>query len=408
MDNEEKDQHQNTKQPPKRIDPNSFPHRPSNPGRPPPATIENLEHLLEQGGFACRFNVIKKRTELRHADGTRASMSEIVSFALQNAFGTGWLYQFIDEIAAAHPYNPVEEWIRSKAWDGKDRLPEIYDTIIPTDEYPAELKETLLRRWLLSVTQAALAQGPFRARGVLTLQGEQGIGKTSWIGRLLPPGELRNDYILLDHHMDGSNKDSVINAVTHFIVEIGELDSSFKKDIARLKGFLTNDCDKFRKPYGREVVEHPRRTVFAATVNDDRFLVDSTGNSRWWTIAIHKMRWHHDVDMQQLYAQLAVALEGNERWWLTPAEERQLAEYNLRHRSVSAIAERVLEYADPDSKANGHYMTAIEVLRAIGITNPTTAQCRECGAALRECFGPPSRVNGRHKWKVKERDNNIY
>ena len=69
--------------------------------------------------------------------------------------------------------------------------------------------------------------------------------------------------------------------------------------------------------------------MFAATVNDDRFLVDATGNSRWWTIAVRLIRYDHDIDLQQLYAQLAAELEGGEQWWLTPKEERQLAEYNL-------------------------------------------------------------------------------
>ena len=47
----------------------------------------------------------------------------------------------------------------------------------------------------------------------------------------MPAGDLRNDCILLDHHLDGSNKDLIINAVMHWIVEIGELDFSFK-DVA--------------------------------------------------------------------------------------------------------------------------------------------------------------------------------
>lgn len=382
------------------IPPTSYPHPPALPGRSPPASIENTEHLLWEGGFHPRYNVIKKRTEIRK-DDKPVSMSEVVSFALRNGFGTGWLYQFIDEIGAKRPFNPVKEWILSKPWDGQDRLPDLYQTIITVDDYPDGLKNVLLKRWLLSATQAAMTEGPFRARGVLTLQGGQGIGKTSWIGNLIPAGDLREDCILLDHHLDGSNKDSVINATMHWIVEIGELDSSFKKDIARLKGFLTNDVDKVRRPYGREVSEYPRRTVFAATVNEARFLIDSTGNSRWWTIAVDKMRWKHDVDMQQLFAQLAAALLNGEKWWLTPVEERQLCDVNLRHRSVSAIAERVLEYVDPDSPLEGTYMTAIQVLTDIGVTNPTTVQCRECGAVLRELFGPPKRVRGRDQWRVK-------
>ena len=46
MDDKEEEQDPTTKQSQSRFDPNGFPHPPSAPGRPPPATIENVAHLL--------------------------------------------------------------------------------------------------------------------------------------------------------------------------------------------------------------------------------------------------------------------------------------------------------------------------------------------------------------------------
>jgi hypothetical protein len=45
-------------------------------------------------------------------------------------------------------------------------------------------------------------------------------------------------------------------------------------------------------------------------------------------------------------------------------------------------------------------MTAMEVLKGMGLFNPSNNQCKECGAVLRELLGPPSRVKGRDKWRV--------
>ena len=140
---------------------------------------------------------------------------------------------------------------------------------------------------------AALKPRGFRGRGVLTFQGPQGIGKTSWVASLVPDPVLRDMVIKLDHHLDPNNKDSILGAISHWIVEIGELDSSFKKDVARLKGVLTSDSDKVRRPYARTESEYPRRTVFFATVNDNNFLVDSTGNTRWWTIPLASIKYQH-------------------------------------------------------------------------------------------------------------------
>lgn len=371
----------------------------------PKTTLSNLEYLLDANGFGCRYNVIKKGLELT-LDGRPASINEVLSLAQFHGMKTGLIPAFVEEIGLRREYNPVKDWIRSKPWDEVRRLPDLYDTIIVQDGYPNWLKEQLIYRWLLSAVAAALTEsgGRFSARGVLTLQGAQGIGKTTWIAALLPAGQMRNDFIKRDHHMDGGNKDSILAAISHWIVEIGELDSSFKKDVARLKGFLTNDCDKLRRPYARGESEYPRRTVFAATLNDDRFLVDNTGNSRWWTIPVKALKYWHEIDMQQVFAELAMDFDSHAQWWLNKDEEAELAKVNLQHRTVSAIAEQIAEYVDLDllAQPNGKFMTAIEVLKDIGVQHPTNPQCKEAASALRDLLGEPKRVQGRSVWRIPQ------
>lgn len=375
---------------------------PPNPGSTGlPATIENLTHLLSAHAIKVSFNVITKRLECLH-QGRTVSLGEVISIANLNQFPTGWVQHFLYEIGASQPRNPIRDWIQSKPWDGTSRLQALCSTIVEAPEYPTPLKNVVLHRWLLSAIAAALSDQPFKARGVLTFQGPQGIGKTSWIKTLLPPGMLREECIKLDHHLDGSDKDSVIGAVGAWITEIGELDSSLRKDVARLKGFLTRDWDKLRPPYAKEQVEWQRRTVFAATVNDEQFLVDHTGNSRWWTISCATLDFNHDIDMQQLFAELAQEFQQGKQWWLTPEEERLLAEYNLRHRSVSAIADRIRDHINLDASlaGSGPYYTPTELLASIGVKSPTNVQCKEAGAALREILGPPKRVQGRERWRI--------
>jgi predicted P-loop ATPase len=147
-------------------------------------------------------------------------------------------------------------------------------------------------------------------------------------------------------------------------------------------------------------MEYDRRTVFAATVNEDRFLVDQTGNSRFWTISLRYIRHQHDIDMQQVFAQAAACLDQGEQWWLTKSEERQLAEYNRRHQSVSVIAELIAECINAEVTWEPPYRTAMQVLKHAGLDRPTNAQCREAGSILRDKFGPPKRVQGREQWRV--------
>ena len=391
------------------LDPKAFPNQPRGASQVVPCTIPNIQHFVKMYGIDVRYNVIRKKLQIvlpghsgtaENAD--HVALTQIISLAALNGIQSGQIPAYIDAIGDRHLYNPVAEWITSKPWDGQDRLPDLYSTLVEHCDYPKQLKEALINRWLLSAVAAALKLEGFHCRGVLTLQGPQAIGKTSWINALVPDAALRGVLIKLDHHLDAGNKDSLLTAISHWIVEIGELDSSFKKDIARLKGFLTAGHDKLRRPYGRGDSEYPRRTVFCASVNDSNFLVDSTGNSRWWTIPVISIDFRHGIDMQQIFAQLAINLEQGEPWWLTSEEEHLLDVQNSKHRVVSATYERLLDAIDiiRCGEANLPAMTAIEVLRNTGIENASMSQCKECGAFLREHFGDPKRINGRDKWRV--------
>lgn len=387
----------------------SFPNQPRIRGQQLPGTISNVRYMLDVCGITVRYNVIKKKLQiaLPGNSGTADNADNVAaitinSLAAQNGMPIGPIADYVGVLGDRNAYNPVAEWIISKPWDGKDRMPEMYATITAREGFPVSLKEAAIYRWLLSAVAAAMVVAGFKARGVLTLQGPQGLGKTSWVRSLVSDDVLRETVVKVDHHMDGGSKDSVLGAITHWIVEIGELDSSFKKDIARLKGFLTADFDKVRRPYAHGESEYPRRTVFCATVNESNFLVDTTGNSRWWTIPVTHINYAHGIDMQQVFAQLAEDVKSGEQWWLTQAEEALLESCNSEHLSVSVIRERLMGIVDmalmgkPDNPA----MTAIEVLTKLEFDRPTNPQCKECAAILRQLFGDSKKIKGQNKWRI--------
>lgn len=396
------------------IAPASFPHQPRAGSLAIPATLENIEYLLCSYGISARYNVITKKLMIQipgligTADNAdNVSMTHIISLASLNGISSGLVPEYVAAIADRHLLNPVANWITSKPWDGVDRLQSFYATLITAEGFPEPLKQVLMHRWLISAVAAALMPTGFKARGVLTLQGPQSIGKTTWINNLIPDQLLREQVLKLDHHLDAGNKDSLLSAIGHWIVEIGELDSSFKKDIARLKGFLTSDRDKIRKPYARTASEYARKTVFCATVNDSHFLVDATGNTRWWTIPVTEINYAHGIDMQQLFAQVATEFDKGERWWLDREEEQWLEEYNASHRSISAIEERIVAALDlaRAEDSNLPAMTPTELLLEIGIKQPTNPQCKEAAAILRERLGESKRINGLNKWRIPLRQD---
>lgn len=399
-----------------RLSPGHFPDQPLEARGPLPSTLPNLRHMLMRYGIVVRYDVIKKKIRIAipgHSgsvdNADNVALTKIISLAVLNGLGTGQLAGYVDAIADENLYNPAADWIESRPWDGIDRLPAVYDTLQTREDFPLLLKKALMYRWLLSLVAAALKSSSFKGRGVLTLQGPQGIGKTSWVMSLVDDPALREALVKVDHHLDPSQKDSILGAIAHWIVEIGELDSSFRKDMARLKGVLTSDSDKIRRPYARTESEYQRRTVFMATVNETTFLVDHTGNSRWWTLPVVKVNFKHGIDMQQVFAQLAVDFRAGEQWWLTHDEDAQLAERNEHHRSLSAVEEQLLAKLDlePPEGCEKAKMTALKVLKAAGIEKPSNPQCKEANAFLRRHVGEPKRIKGVNYWDVCLRDDGL-
>lgn len=385
------------------VNPHGFPHM-SEKGKPL-NTWENLAYLLGQYGISARYNVISKKIEVLipgHASSIdnkqKATLAEVTSLCARNSMPKTEIAQYLVIISDRNQYNPVLSWVNSRAWDGVSRFADLADTIVPDDNYPLEMRDILLKRWLISAMAAAANTGGFTAHGALVLVGAQGTGKTTWFNNLVCP-ELRRELVLTGALLDTENKDTIITAVSHWICELGELDATFRKaDIAKLKAFITQGVDKFRRPFEREDDERDRRTIFCASVNQSDYLVDDTGNRRWWTIPAKKIDYMHTIDVQQLWAEVYEWYKAGERWHLTDEEQAQLRTINESHEQIDPIAEKIREVCTaPDARTKGQdWMIPGDVLAALGYRTPNKTQRNIAAKALQD-LGFECRV--RHKVK---------
>lgn len=166
-------------------------------------------------------------------------LSHLESLVIRNDMNPAQARSYLLALADKKPFDPFADWIGSKAWDGEPRLSEICATIEPEEGYDPAFRDILVTKWLLSIVAASSQYKGFRARGVLTFQGGQGIGKTTWLSKLVSPQALSDEVIKLGHSWDGGNKDAKLGALRHRIVELGELEASFRKEMAGLKAFIT-------------------------------------------------------------------------------------------------------------------------------------------------------------------------
>ncbi|WP_345758168.1 VapE domain-containing protein [Klebsiella aerogenes] len=362
-------------------------------------TRPNVERLLDNYSISAKYNEISKDVEVLVpgvSSGSDArdncAVSEILSLAALNRLPMSNIEGHIKTIAVRNTYNPVRDFINQREWDGRSRFADLLNTISTPDDYSRDLLAMLVRRWLLSAVAAAYLDAGFWSKGVLVFQGEQSLGKTAWFKALLPP-DNRN-LVKVGATIDPSNKDSVASAISHWLVELGELDATFRKaDIAKLKAFISQDRDDLRRPYDRLESKYQRRTVFFASVNPKHFLADDTGNVRWWTVPVTAVNYEHGIDTQQLWAEVLSWFEAGERWWLDRDEEAMLEVVNEQHGQTDPIEEMILARFDWRSDRLAAYieMTATDVLLAIGQDRPTKSQATQCGNILRKLTGRDAR-----------------
>ena len=365
-------------------------------------TIPNLAALMNHFNITARYNMIKKETELSipgllgTADNAQnVGLAHLNSLAAHCGLPRENLTEYVKAVADANAYNPVVEWIDSKQWDGMSRIQALADTLDCTNP---EFRTLLVRRWLISCCASLVYRG-FWTKGVLTLHGAQDLGKTSWFRRLVPAnlGVFREGVSL-----DSTNKDSVMTAVSHWIVELGELESTLRRDMESLKAFISQKTDRLRRPYDRVDSEYPRRTVFCASVNSEKFLKDDTGNGRFWVITVEAVKHDHDIDMQQLWAEVMSLYRSGEQWHLTDSEKAQLNAGNEKFRQVSPFEELLTTNYDL-AAPSGRWINPTLLLIEMGYNNPSKSQTTEVGQMLHRLGVEKRILKGRSLYRIPEK-----
>lgn len=302
------------------------------------------EHLEEQG-YSIRYNQITHNFEFFGFDigESKEHLAENVPSILRDELKKSYSYtsrqditDYITRYATRHKYNPVLKAIKAVKWDGLDRVGQIYDIFkIPMDTIDDYYSRAFILKWLKQCVCGLFndIDNPFSLDIILVFQGKQGIGKTRFFEMLALNSRFFGEGICLDPR----DKDSIIQATSKWISELGELGSTMKKDIDSVKAFLTKSTDEYRAPYGKASLHYPRITSFVGTVNDTEFLIDQTGNRRFVTIPLPSdliIDYNTQIkpfDALQLWAQIYNIVKDEDKsscFRLTESEKQYLEKRN--------------------------------------------------------------------------------
>lgn len=268
---------------------------------------ENMAAILDENKIVVSYNEISKDIEVSGLDGDNLESHIVDIHSLCNKYGfklnLSTIQSFVHRIAYNNRINPVTNFLNYcyEVYEKEDIHIQMLCDAIETEPYfNQELKKILIRKWLLNTACIAFNEGDGNTEGVLTLQGKQGIGKTRLIRKLIPM------YVKTGLELDPSDKDKIYQCIKYWVCELGELDSTFKRDLSKLKAFITEQSDEFRRPYGLAPIKYPRKTSFYATVNNEEFLKDETGNRRYWVIPVKKINFEliDKIDIYKLWGEV--------------------------------------------------------------------------------------------------------
>lgn len=307
-------------------------------------TIKALRAEMEQRGYGIRLNKITMRQEpIGKTESGRIMAVKDLRVVLHDALSDDYkgvthetLKQYISFLARENQYNPVIDLLKATKWDMTDRLGQLYGIIGIKQE--DRLSKTLVFKWLLQSVALLFndEKNPFGADGALVFNGPQGMGKTSVFRHLA----MQSEWFGEGKRLSDFDKDFERRVLTTWICELGEVESTFKKaDVDNLKNFVTAPRDQYRLPYDSEDTEAPRHTSLCATCNSERYLIDATGNRRWWSVPFRTDYLPYNelekLDALQLWAQIYHGfIEGmspdelRKCFRLTPTEQQELAARN--------------------------------------------------------------------------------
>lgn len=258
----------------------------------PKKTWRNVEQILKHNNVNLRYNLITHEAE---ATGELNSCGDeliidIQTLSLNNGLNVNkdLICDSILKISRKNKYNPFVDYLKTNKNDNFNLIDEVFNTITINSEFENKKDTYLLyfKTWLMnliSMSQNTKQKG-LKSQGVLILQGDQGIRKSTFFKKII----RNNQWFKGEANIDTKKTDSIWQNTRYVLVELSEFDGMSKKDQESMKRFLSNELDVYRVPYGRCIEEHPRTTTFCATVNPRDFLKDKTGSRRFWVIPVEK------------------------------------------------------------------------------------------------------------------------
>lgn len=203
----------------------------------------------------------------------------------------------VETAARLSAFNPVREYFEAQVWDGKLRVETMFIRYMGCPDTP--YYRQIARLFLLGAVARIFEPG-HKFDYVPILCGGQGKRKSTWISILAKNwfGELKVDF--------SDDKKLVEAMMGKMMMELPELSSMGRSEVEDAKAFVSGTESFVRLSYGTLPRLFKRTCVFIGSTNDDEYLIDRTGNRRWWPVNVEIEMIDTDkmaLEVDQLWAE---------------------------------------------------------------------------------------------------------
>ena len=266
-----------------------------------------LYKIIKDWNLEFRFNVLTKIIEYRKDESVWMQIGLLPNDIVKEmetkrgvkSISLTKVSEMLMSTDISNPYNPIDNFFNNlPKWDGNDNIEKICKYIIPQIGENVVFFKSMLKKALIRTIRCALERD-YVNRMVFCFYSEaQEIGKTKFFKWLCPPD------LYDDETIDPALKDSKLKLGRYLMINMDELDSLQKKEVSRLKAFISKGDIKERLAYGRFEENFNRCASLFGSTNKIDLLADET-NTRWIILRVANFDWQHytkEVDPMQIWS----------------------------------------------------------------------------------------------------------
>ncbi|MFV0177770.1 DUF5906 domain-containing protein, partial [Empedobacter falsenii] len=372
-----------------------------------PAAIERLEMFLNKR-YNFRYNIVTGKLEYKKVrnqyfkpitDFVENSILREVLKAKVKCSIQGLRYLLMSDYV--EQFDPFKEYFSTlpEINSEVDYITELANTITTTNQ---ELWLECFKKWFVAMV-ACVTNEKVVNQTVIVFSGKQGIGKTTWMEKLVP--KPLKDY-LFSGTINPNNKDTLIHLAECMLINLDELENLNKTEIGSLKEIITKSHIRMRKAYGHNNETLPRRASFAGSVNTAQFLNDTTGSRRFLCFEVEHIEYHHSVNLDNCYKQALDLINQGFRYWFNNEEIKNINQNNEQYQIKSPEEELLLTWFEKADKETANaFLNATQIATRLAFfsnININSGTVNQLGKALKKHGFMRISKNGSYVYAVKE------